>query len=73
MRIKDEIQFFVHLRWCHNGWASNFLIVVDAGVTTQNIGCPSIMTPSKMGKTKKNLIFYSLSKTHQIQTLMNIT
>ena len=27
--------------------------------TTQNIGCPSIMTPSKMGKTK-NLIFYSL-------------
>ena len=26
--------------------------------TTQNIGCPSIMTPSKMGKTK-NLIFYS--------------
>ena len=29
--------------------------------TTQNIGCPSIMTPSKMGKTK-NLIFYSLIK-----------
>ena len=28
--------------------------------TTQYIGCPSIMTPSKMGKTK-NLIFYSLS------------
>ena len=28
--------------------------------TTQNIGCPSIMTPSKMGKTK-NLIFYSLN------------
>ena len=28
--------------------------------TTQNIGCPSIMTPSKMGKTK-NLIFYSLT------------
>ena len=27
--------------------------------TTQNIGCPSIMTPSKMGKTN-NLIFYSL-------------
>ena len=24
----------------------------------KNIGCPSIMTPSKMGKTK-NLIFYS--------------
>ena len=28
--------------------------------TTQNIGCPSIMTPSKIGKTN-NLIFYSLS------------
>ena len=27
--------------------------------TTQNIGCPSIITPSKMGKTK-NLIVYSL-------------
>ena len=31
--------------------------------TTQNIGCPSIMTPSKMGKTK-NLIFYSLIISH---------
>ena len=29
--------------------------------TTQNIRCPSIMTPSKMGKTK-NLIFYSLNE-----------
>ena len=29
--------------------------------TTQNIGCPSTMTPSKMGKTKY-LIFYSLIK-----------
>ena len=28
--------------------------------TTQNIGCLSIMTPSKMGKTK-DLIFYSLN------------
>ena len=26
-------------------------------VTTQNIGCPSIMTPSEMDETK-NLIFY---------------
>ena len=33
--------------------------------TTQNIGCPSIMTPSKMGKTK-NLIFCSL--TEQLKT-----
>ena len=38
--------------------------VVDAGVAgihhDANIGCPSIMTPSKMDKTK-NLIFYSHS------------
>ena len=70
MRIKDEIFCFAHLRWCHNGWASNTLVAVDSGYsirkkdglksTTQNIGCPSIMTPLKMGKTK-NLIFYSLS------------
>ena len=33
---------------------------VTLASTTQNIGCPSIMTPSKMGKTK-NLIFYSHS------------
>ena len=31
MRIKDEIFCFAHLRWCHNGWASNILIVVDTG------------------------------------------
>ena len=27
MRIKDEIFCFAHLRWCHNGWAPNILIV----------------------------------------------
>ena len=31
MRIKDEIVCFAHLRWCHNGWALNILIVVDTG------------------------------------------
>ena len=33
-------------------------ILVTPAFTTHNIGCPSIMTPSKMGKTK-NPIFYS--------------
>ena len=33
MRIKDEIFCFARLRWCHNGWASNILIVVDTGYT----------------------------------------
>ena len=64
MRIKDETFCFAHLRWCHNGWASSILIAVDTGSTTQNIGCASIMTPSKMGKTK-NLIFYSPSLIRQ--------
>ena len=31
----------------------------NRGEYRHNIGCPSIMTPSKIGKTK-NLIFYSL-------------
>ena len=31
MRIKAEIFCFAHLRWCHNGWVSNILIVVDTG------------------------------------------
>ena len=31
MRIKDEIFCFAHLRWCHDGWESNILIVVDTG------------------------------------------
>ena len=36
----------------------HILIIVD---TTQNIGYPSIMTPSKKGKTKIQ-IFYSLAQ-----------
>ena len=47
-----------------NGWVSNILIMVDA--STQNIGCPSIMTPSKMGKSK-NLIFYSLNLSYAVE------
>ena len=56
MRAKDGIFCFAHLRWCHNRWASNILIMVTwtLSSTTQN------MTPSKMGKTKY-LIFYSLN------------
>ena len=61
MRIKDDIFCFTHLWWCHNGWASNILIVVTPVSTTQNVGCPSIMTPLKMGTTK-NVISYSLNK-----------
>ena len=40
------------------------LPIFAAASTTQNIGYPSIMTPSKMGKTKQkkpSFIFYSVS------------
>ena len=49
MRIKDEIFCFALNRGGYRGYLR----------TTQNIECPSIMTPSKMGKTQ-NFIFYSL-------------
>ena len=39
---------------------SSWWIPATPASTSQNIGCPSIMTPSKMDKTK-NLIFYSLN------------
>ena len=31
MRINDGMFCFAHLQSCHNGWACNILIVVDAG------------------------------------------
>ena len=31
--MKDKIFCFAHFRWCHNGWASNILIVVDTSYT----------------------------------------
>ena len=51
MRMKDALPIFDGVQW-----ASNFWIVATLAPTTQNIGCPSITTPLKMGKTK-NLIF----------------
>ena len=44
MRIKGEIFCFAHLRWCHNGWTSNILIVLDTGVKKYRI--PTIERPS---------------------------
>ena len=54
---------FAHLQSCHNGWASNILIVVDTGCADihQNIGCPFIMTRLKMGETKHPIV-YSLNQ-----------
>ena len=63
MRIKDEIVCFAHLRWCHNGWASNILIVVDtgyAGIHHSKYWTPIHYDTIEDGQNK-NLIFYSLS------------
>ena len=46
----------------HPIFKSRWIPATPASIT-QNIGCPSIMTPSKMGKMK-NLIFYSPTKGH---------
>ena len=64
MRIKDEIVCFAHLRWCHNGWASNILIVVDTGYA--GIHHSKYWTPIHYDTIEdwqnKNLIFYSLTE-----------
>ena len=59
MRIKDEIFCFVHLRWCHNGWASNILIVVDPPLKI--LDAHPLWHHRRWAK-QKNLIFYSLSR-----------
>ena len=64
MRIKDEIFCFAHLRWCHNGWASNILIVVDtgyAGIHHSKYWMPIHYDTIEDGQNK-NLIFYSLNE-----------
>ena len=65
MRIKDEIFCFAHLRWCHNGWASNILIVVDTGYAGihhskywMTIHCDTI----EDGQNKKSHLLFSKSK-----------
>ena len=56
---------FAHLRWCHNGWASNILIVVDTGYTGihhSKYWMPIHYDTIEDGlNKKKNLIFYSLN------------
>ena len=62
MRIKDEIFCFAHLRWRHNGWASNILIVVDtgyAGIHHSKYWMPIHYDTIEDGQNKKS-IFYSL-------------
>ena len=62
MRIKDEILCFAHLRWCHNGWASNILIVVDtgyAGIHHSKYWMPIHYDTIEDGQNKKSHLLFS--------------
>ena len=64
MRIKDEIFCFAHLRWCHNGWASNILIVVDtgyAGIHHSKYWMPIHYDTIEDGQNKKSHLLFSNS------------
>ena len=64
MRIKDEIVCFVHLRWCHNGWASNILIVVDtgyAGIHHSKYWMPIYYDTIEDGQNKQSHLLFSNS------------
>ena len=67
MRINNVMFCFAHLQSCHNGWASNMLIMVDTYPSIIPIHplCPSIMTRLKMGKTKHPIV-YSLNQVKNI-------
>ena len=67
MRIKDEIFCFAHLRWCHNGWASNILIVVDtgyAGIHHSKYWMPIHYDTIEDGQNKKSHLLFSNSFPH---------
>ena len=62
MRIKDEIFCFAHLRWCHNGWASNILIMVDtgyAGIHHSKYWMPIHYDTIEDGQNKKSHLLFS--------------
>ena len=65
MRIKDEIFCFAHLRWCHNGWVSNILIVVDtgyAGIHHSKYWMPIHYDTIEDGQNKKSHLLFSKFK-----------
>ena len=66
MRIKDEIFCFANLRWCHNGWASNILIVVDAdvaGIHHSKYWIPIHYDTIEDGQNKKSHLLFSKEPT----------
>ena len=69
MRIKDEIFCFAHLRWCHNGWASNILIVVDtgyAGIHHSKYWMPIHYDTIEDGQNKKSHLLFSKLKSYSL-------
>ena len=53
---------FAHLRWCHNGWASNILIVVDtsyAGIHHSKYWMPIHYDTIEDGQNKKSHLLFS--------------
>ena len=78
MRIKDEIFCFAHLRWCHNGWASNILIVVDtgyAGIHHSKYWMPIHYDTIEDGQNKRSHLLFSkrtLTRQHEKQNKTKI-
>ena len=70
MRIKDDILFFAHLRWCHNGWASNILIVVDTGYASihhSKYWMPIYYDTIEDGQNKKSHLLFSMETRHELK------
>ena len=61
MRIKDEILCISHLQWCHNGWASNILIVVYAGIRHSKYWMSIHYDTIEDGRIKKSHLLFSNS------------
>ena len=62
MRIKDDIFCLPHLWWCHNGWASNILIMVDtsyAGIHHSTYWMPIHYDTIEDGQDKKSHLLFS--------------
>ena len=58
-RMKDEIFCFAHLRWSHNGWASNILSGGCRRTTTIKILVPIHYDTIKDGQSNKSHLLFS--------------
>ena len=63
---------FAHFRWCHNGWASNILIVVDtgyAGIHHSKYWMPIHYDTIEDGQNKKSHLLFSNSKLMEFECI----